>query len=242
MGMPGAADVILSPLVGLARRSARLREDQRFAWQRGLAQLRRLYLLAGRLLVARGALAAPEDVFFLTSDEVREAARGDVADLRDRADRRRAAYDVEQKRFAREGPSGYPPFLRGNRPLAREPSLEIEGRIPGTVDRLQGVAVCPGVGRGTARVVRGPSDLTALQAGEVLVTRGADPGWTLLFDRLAALVTESGGQLSHAAVVAREYRLPAVLAVPRATDVIHTGDELVVDGATGVVTVVACGA
>jgi pyruvate,water dikinase len=100
---------------------------------------------------------------------------------------------------------------------------------------LRGEPVSPGTAQGRARVVVRPDDLAAVRAGEVLVARGADPGWSTVFDRLAAIVSESGGQLSHASVVAREYRLPAVVAVPGATQLIRTGDEVLVDGSTGVV-------
>jgi pyruvate,water dikinase len=233
---------LLDLLADLARRFARLREDQRSAWQRGLAQMRRLYLLAGHRLADGGLLASAEDVFFLTADEVREAARGGTAELRDLATRRRTAYADQQERFAREGPGGYPPFLRGDQPLRIESPDEPSARAAGDATLLHGQPVSPGIGRGRARVVGTPEDLAAVQPGEVLVARSADPGWTLVFDRLAALVTESGGQLSHAAVVARELRLPAVLAVPGATEVIHTGDELVADGATGVIEVESPGA
>jgi rifampicin phosphotransferase len=246
---PAAGPAVLAPsallldfLADLARRFARLREDQRFAWQRGLAQMRRLYLLAGHHLADEGVLASAEDVFFLTADEVREATRGPTAELRGLAVRRRASYTDQQERFAREGPGGYPPFLRGDQPLRIESPDVPSPHAAGSAAPLHGQPVSPGIGRGRARVVGTPEDLAAVQPGEVLVARGADPGWTLVFDRLAALVTESGGQLSHAAVVAREFRLPAVLGVSRATEAIHTGDELVVDGATGAVEVESPGA
>jgi pyruvate,water dikinase len=99
--------------------------------------------------------------------------------------------------------------------------------------------VSPGIGRGRARVVLHPEDLARVEPGEILVVRGADPGWTVVFDRLAGLVAESGGQLSHAAVIARECRLPAIVAVSRATSLIQTGEEIVVDGTAGVIRRVA---
>src|SRR5262249_52272154 len=91
----------LAPLVYLTRRAAPVRQDQRFAWQRGLALLRRLYLLAGREMVAQGLLDRPDDVFFLNADEVRAAAIGFVPSLRPRAAARRRQYVEDCERFAR---------------------------------------------------------------------------------------------------------------------------------------------
>jgi phosphohistidine swiveling domain-containing protein len=228
----------LGPLAGLARRYASLREDERFTWQRGLALLRRLYLIAGESLVTQGALAQADDVFFLTADEVRNAGAADSTQLLALARFRARSYAEDLNYFDRDPHGSYPPFLRGD-----EPWEVGEGDHPGTTapaappdpGAWQGVPVSPGIGRGRARVVLRPDELAQLTSGEILVVRGADPGWTVVFDRVAALVAESGGQLSHAAVVARECQLPAVVAVTGATSLIHTGDELVVDGSTGVI-------
>jgi phosphohistidine swiveling domain-containing protein len=230
------AEGLLSPLARLARRYARLREDQRFAWQRGLALLRRLYCLAGGVLVAQGSLQRADEVFFLTATEVRQAASGAPPDLHAVAHTRQQHFEEDWARFRQDARASYPPFLRGD--AAWEPvtpgaaAIETRG---GPTRGYRGEPVSPGIGRGPARVVLRPEDLTAIQPGDVLVTRGADPGWTVVFDRLAGLVTESGGQLSHAAVVAREYGLPAVVAVARATELIRSGEPLLVDGTAGLV-------
>jgi pyruvate,water dikinase len=224
----------LGLLAEQTRRSARLREDQRFAWQRGLAQLRRLYLLAGAVLVRAGALPRAEDVFFLTVEELRGPFTR-ATDLRSRVADRARSFEAQMQRFAREGRASYPPFLRGNEPFEAAVAIGDAERSKSGRSALRGEPVSPGIGRGRARIVLRPDDLDTVCPGEVLVARGADPAWTLIFDRLSALVTESGGQLSHAAVVAREFRLPAVLGVDRATQLIRPGDELVVDGTSGVI-------
>ncbi len=218
---------MLGLLAGLTRRYVRLRENQRLTWQRGLALLRRLYLLAGQVLVREGLLTRPEDVFFLTADEVRQAsvvpARGLHSRIAERA-----------RRYAENCASAaYPRFLSGNRPMDdRDLELAQESEQG---SELHGEPVSPGIGRGKARVILHPDDLDQIEPGDVLVTRGADPGWTPVFDRLAALVMETGGQLSHASVVAREYRLPAVVGVAAATELIQTGEDLIVDGSKGIV-------
>lgn len=219
---------LLAPLERLTRRYLRLRENQRLTWQRGLAVLRKLYLLAGQALVRQGILEQPGDIFFLTAQEVRQAA----TDLASTA--LKSAVIERKRRYAEQCQSNeYPRFLQGNRPW--ESSATSLGEAGGSAGLLRGEPVSPGVGRGKARVILRPDDLEEIRPGEVLVTRGADPGWTPVFDRVAALVMETGGQLSHASVVAREYRLPAVVGIAHATNLIQSGDDLVVDGSTGVV-------
>jgi pyruvate,water dikinase len=88
-----------------------------------------------------------------------------------------------------------------------------------------------------ARIVAGPDDFRRVRSGDVLVALTTTPAWTPLFSSLAALVTETGGVLSHAAIVAREYRLPAVVGAEGATRLIPDGATLLVDGSAGTVTV-----
>ncbi|MFE5290695.1 PEP/pyruvate-binding domain-containing protein [Isoptericola sp. NPDC056618] len=101
--------------------------------------------------------------------------------------------------------------------------------------RLAGTGASGGRASGPARVVRGPDDFGAVRPGEVLVCRETDPAWTPLFGVVAAVVTETGGLLSHAAIVARELRLPAVLGAPAATAVLHDAGTVTVDGDAGTV-------
>ncbi|MEL7978122.1 PEP/pyruvate-binding domain-containing protein [Isoptericola sp. F-RaC21] len=100
---------------------------------------------------------------------------------------------------------------------------------------LWGTGASGGRASGPARVVRGPDDFGDVRPGDVLVCRETDPAWTPLFGVVAAVVTETGGLLSHAAIVARELRLPAVLGVAAATDVLRDAGTVVVDGDAGTV-------
>lgn len=104
--------------------------------------------------------------------------------------------------------------------------------------QLTGLSASAGVGRGPARIVRSPSDFHLLCPGDVLVCPYTDPTWTPLFSLAAAIVAETGGPLSHAAIVAREYGIPAVLGVDGATH-LPTGAELIVDGGKGTVSMYA---
>lgn len=98
-----------------------------------------------------------------------------------------------------------------------------------------GTPASPGVAQGPVRVVHGPEDFDRVQPGDILVCRTTDPAWTPLFSIVAAVVTEHGGLLSHAAIVAREHRLPAVLAVPHATTALPQEATATVDGTNGLI-------
>jgi pyruvate,water dikinase len=108
---------------------------------------------------------------------------------------------------------------------------------PGT---LRGTPASAGTVTARARVILDPLG-AQLEPGEILVAPSTDPGWTPLFLTAGGLVMEMGGANSHGAVVAREYGIPAVVGVARATEAIRTGDEVTIDGAAGVVTVEAAG-
>ncbi|MFY1634831.1 PEP/pyruvate-binding domain-containing protein [Solwaraspora sp. WMMB335] len=105
---------------------------------------------------------------------------------------------------------------------------------------LRGTPGSPGLATGPTRVVRGPADFPRVRPGDILVCRTTDPAWTPLFGVVAAVVTETGGLLSHAAIVAREQGLPAVLAIPDVTTALHDGAHVEVDGSTGRVTRLGC--
>ncbi len=223
VGRPGAPpdpSLILSPLVRLTRAYLKLREAQRFHWQQLLALQRRVVLHMGEWWVVRGKLAVPEDLFGMTWQELMEGepARELVASRMKQLRQLRAQ--------ARQAPSWHhPDFLRGNTPL----------RTHNRNTELTGRAVSPGIARGPARLIAHPGDFEHIRHGDILVTTSPDPGWTPIFSTVAGLVTERGGQLSHGAVVAREYQLPAVSGIPGAMTQLQEGEMLLVDGTQGVV-------
>jgi len=214
----------------LARRYMGLREDQRFYWQQTLAFMRHLFLRLGHHLQGRGILQDPAEVLFATWEELRgHVDKGTPLDHRLLL-RRREEFHRLCEEYRRSPEWHYPPFLRGSRPLEAGPALS-SGAL------LQGRPVSPGLARGPARVVVSPEQLGQIRAGEVLVAHALDPGWTPVFGLVVGLVFERGGQLSHAAVVAREYGLPAVTALPDVVGRIRTGQMVVVDGTSGSVRV-----
>src|SRR5690606_7379130 len=97
----------------------------------------------------------------------------------------------------------------------------------------RGLGASPGKGRGRARVLHGPHDLHRILAGEILVCEGTSPSWTPAFTRIAGCVCDQGGTLAHASIISREYGVPCVVGTAVATQAIHDGDLVEVDGSAG---------
>jgi pyruvate,water dikinase len=214
-------------VLDLARAYARYREDQRYDSDRFFAAMRTYALAAGRLAVEQGQLAAPDEAFMLTPEEIDA-----VLDGRERTHAGGWRGLVAARRAVHERAKHVlpPTFLVGDEPVAGGDEGPAEG------EALSGMAVSPGVVEAVARVVHNLDEAARLGAGEVLVTSNTDPGWTGLFMRASGLVMETGGLLAHGAIVAREYALPAVTAVPEATARIPDGARVRVDGMAGTVT------
>jgi pyruvate,water dikinase len=227
---------IIRHLVARAQRAARSRERMRAWVTRVLGMLREASLDADRRLLRRdpdlaldwrllvesgSALASIPSAFFLTIDEMVAALRAPGADVAPLVRARRAELARDQ---ARPDPPGT--FVGAPPPVVLPPS-------GGAV--MRGLPASPGVVEGRARVLLREDEMDALQPGEILVVHTTDVGWTPLFLVAAGVVTELGGPLSHAAVVAREFGVPSVVNVAGATRAIHTGDILRVDGDRGTV-------
>ncbi len=186
----------------------------------------------GSRFVDRGIVVEPLDICLLFADEV-EAAIEDPTGWSEVVVARQATYD---RIGALE-----PPFIINETvpPVsgwAVAGSRGVERVSVG--DNLQGVPGCPGVARGTARVVLDPSDPTVLGPGEILVAPHTDPAWTPLFVPAAAVVVDVGAALSHAIIVSRELGIPCAVSVTDATRRIPDGATIEVDGSTGAVTVI----
>ncbi|KZS69787.1 hypothetical protein A4G29_01540 [Mycobacterium kansasii] len=204
------------PVALLAARQLRDREVRRDRMVRAIWVLRDLLREYGRRLVAAGVVETTDDVFYLLVDEL-DALPGDAAEL---VARRRA----EQRRLTAVVP---PTVFSGT----WEPSTGSSAAL-GAGDTLRGVGVCGGRVRGRVRIVR-PETIDDLQPGEILVAEVTDVGYTAAFCYAAAVVTELGGPMSHAAVVAREFGFPCVVDVQGATRFLQPGALIEVDGATG---------
>ncbi len=214
---------ILRALLRRVRILVGLREAPKFHLIRLIATpSRELLRPVGAELAARGLISDPADIFFLTLPEARRAVAG--ADLRATVASRRVTFERERTRR-------YFPRLLLSDGTDAEAAL-----APASNGGLRGSPASPGVVSGPARVILSPQG-ARLEPGEILVAPSTDPGWTPLFLTAGGLVMEMGGMMSHGAVVAREYGIPAVVGVAGATDRIATGERLTVDGSAGTVAV-----
>ncbi len=198
-----------------------LREANRHHLMYFTAATRMLTLILGEHLAARGTLSSTQDIFFLTSDEIRGCAAGEVKDWTALIAERRA----ERARHAAQSvpdmvvPEGMPPFATGG-------SHENRGT-------LTGIPISAGYAEGPVRLVLTPEQTGRVERGEILVLPVIDPGMAPLFGLAAGLIVEMGGTLSHGAIIAREYGIPAIANVHSVTRLLENGERVIVDAARG---------
>jgi pyruvate,water dikinase len=184
-------------------------------------QLKRGYVGFAQRLVTAGRLPDVDLVFFFTHQELGRLAQGPDRALVRRAEHRRR---LHPQKVARE----FPRACTG-KPVALS---AVESRAKDG-DVMRGTPLSRGVAWGPARVARTLEEAAEMRPGEILITPFTDVGWTPYFSRAAGLATEVGSVLSHGAVVAREYGLPAIAGLPGVTRRFKTGDMLRLDGNTG---------
>jgi phosphohistidine swiveling domain-containing protein len=240
-GYPAPVVEQFEAMLSAAQTGLLLTEDHGFyidAW--AVSLVRELLSEMGRRLVAENVLDDAGDVFLLTYDDLRVAALDlPGTDPRTLVEQRRAQLAVHTGVTPPRALGTVPAAPLPDHPLTRM-AMRYSG-LPapsGDPDLVQGSAGSAGRARGTARVVRSLAEAGALAPGEILVAETTAPPWTPLFAVVAAVVTDTGGILSHSAVVAREYGIPAVVGAGNATAAIREGDLVEVDGDAGTVRIV----
>jgi len=239
-GYPQPVVARFETLLKAAQVAVVVHEDHNF-WidQRCFYHVRRIIMEFGGRLAQAGALDAVNDVFYLTLDELQKGQ------------------DISMKRLIQERKTEMEHFSQVTPPpmLGTAPAFEMtdggsmvramfKGEMSpaptgnSEMNKVKGLPGSAGVTRGTARVIHSLAEAGKLQPGDVLVAIATEPPWTPLFATASAIVTDSGGVLSHSAVVAREYRIPAVVGTGNATSTFHDGQLLEVDGDAGTVRVV----
>ncbi|MFL5712422.1 MAG: PEP-utilizing enzyme [Chloroflexota bacterium] len=220
-------------LLAHARRIGPLTEVHNY-WidRRAQSVLRRFVMRVGGRLADARVIARPADILFLHREEVPALLR-DGGDVRDLVESRRAHYAHW---------SGVTPPRKVGKVSDPEPSGAANAdrfdgqRFESTVaDELRGTGASAGIGRGPARLTLTQDDFAAVQPGDIIVCASSNPSWVPLFAIAGGLITNTGGVLSHAAVVAREFALPAVVGTGDATTRIADGRLVEIDGTTGIV-------
>lgn len=234
-------------LLRWAQDTAPIREDALSDVGLAWPLLRRMLLELGRRLVDSGVVASPDDVFWLRYQELRSAVEFGLAAAGVRpavvisgADRPVRAAAVEERRMLWRGQvkAAAPQMLPELRWMERAfGSMMPAGSQHQRGDVIKGVGASSGRVSAPARVLAGPQDFGQMKPGDVLVARITTPAWTSLFAMASAVVTDVGGPLSHSSIVAREYGIPAVLGTGVATQRLATGQQVLVDGDAGTVTI-----
>jgi rifampicin phosphotransferase len=210
-------------LAGRFRQLGGLREAPKFAIIQQMGIFHQALLAAGQSLAGQGLLAAPQDIFFLHLAELKVLEHIQTLDWKALISERQAVYtrELRRKRVPRV-------MLSDGTTYYDAPSAS----APETENTLSGSPVSAGIVEGVVRVAFDPYKVQ-LAPGEILVCPATDPAWTPLFLAAGGLVMEVGGMMTHGSVVAREYGIPAIVGVQRATERLKTGQMVRVDGTTG---------
>jgi phosphohistidine swiveling domain-containing protein len=239
-GLEGEALEEMRAANAINLRMAPLTPDHHFYIDQGANAHVRLVLIAiGRKLVEEGRLDRPDDVLFLRYNELRMLIGDAVAlDARDVVAQRRTEREAAKQRKPRNWvgtvtPSqlAFPYLVNWGYPERFHQEASVD------TTTVKGIAGSPGVVEGVARVVLSVEEFDAVADGDILVCQMTNPAWVVLFTKIAALVTDTGGTTSHPAVLSREFGIPAVIGTSSATHTIRTGDRIRVDGSQGVVTI-----
>ncbi|MBD2460866.1 glycerol-3-phosphate acyltransferase [Oscillatoria sp. FACHB-1407] len=219
----------LNPQVQRVQHRLNLKARVTTVYSRLLAELRWSFVALEKYWIDAGELKQTNDIFFLTFDEIRQVIRADARmndHLLQQIEQRRSQF--EQERTSSKVPS----LVYGNAPpriRAIPPSSQPASR------RMQGIGASPGQVEGRVLVAQTMEEGSAVDQDTILVVPYTDSGWSPILARAGGLIAEVGGRLSHGAIVAREYGIPAVMDVHDATQIFQTGQRVRIDGESGVV-------
>jgi pyruvate,water dikinase len=201
-----------------AREFRLLREQVSGLYTHGYGLFRYYFLALGKQFFRRGLIESPEDVFYLTYNQVRELVNGMTP-----SEDLRLEISTHKSDMERYSTILIPTIIYGDEiPPVREPNMDVLTGIPTSIGHYTG----------RVKVVKGIQDFSKINQGDVLVVPYSDIGWSPLFARAGAVVAESGGLLSHSSIVAREYNIPAVVSVEGAT-LMADDTTVTVDGHKG---------
>ncbi|MCK4370815.1 MAG: phosphoenolpyruvate protein kinase, partial [Candidatus Lokiarchaeota archaeon] len=210
-----------------SRKYIKFREDQRFNLDKWITRNRNVYSEIGKILTHKGIISDENKVFFLYKQEIKNLALNKY----NQQEIQKISYDVKQrfeefKKYENKMP---PKFLLGSREFNDMLKYDKESKLFHGIPASQGIITAP------IRIIKDINLISTVRAGEILVVSRTDPGWTPIFSKIGGLITETGGVLSHGAVVSREYGIPAVTNITNACEIFKTGQIVKIDGYSGIV-------
>jgi len=216
--------MLFSTILGMARTYIGFRENQRFNLDRWITRNRQVFLEIGRRLKEANIIEDPNDIFFLRRREIRSIIKGRIDGIQDKEEIKNKVKERKEDFFKYENILP-PKFMVGSR--------EFDDPLPDTAEGFIGIPASQGRVTGTVRILEKIEDIPTVKAGEIVVVSRTDPGWTPVFSKIGGLITESGGVLSHGAVVSREFGIPAVTNVRNACSQLKNGQRITLDGSEG---------
>ncbi len=215
-----------------ARSTVSARENLRYERTRAFGVVRDIFCELGNRFYAEGILENSRDIFYLTRQEISDYVKGTSVNfnLKDLIALRKKQYSEFEARTTRERIKTNGVVYLGNEFYADKKDMLHPGGI-------NGLGCCPGQIKARVQVVRNPTDVKNLN-GDILVTSSTDPGWVTLFPTASGILVERGSLLSHSAIVSREMGKPCIVGITGLLEMLETGDEVEMDGATGIVNII----
>jgi pyruvate,water dikinase len=227
-------NLVFNRILSFSRKGVSFREYQRFARTKMFGLVRHIFSAMGRKFHDLGIIDESNDIFYLTTEEIFAFTEGHAVskNLKGIIHLRKEEYagyseDLDQRIYTR----GI--VLRNT--LSAEPGKAVSIAEDGV---YKGTSCCPGIVRGTVKVILSPNDDMSLN-DEILVAGKTDPGWVPLYPAARGVLIERGSILSHSSIVAREMGLPAIVGIPGITKILKTGDVVEMDGAAGTVRIIS---
>jgi phosphohistidine swiveling domain-containing protein len=219
----------LSAILKLSRTYIIFRENQRFNLDRWISRNRKVFLEIGKLFIKKGILKEPNDIFFLKKKEIKDLIFDKVGDQE--LTNLKSCIKIRSNDFLKYENVLPPKFLQG--------TLEFNDKLRYTQNNkiFRGIPASQGIATGLIRILNKIEQIPDIKAGEILVVSRTDPGWTPIFSKISGLITETGGILSHGAVVSREYSIAAVINIPNACSIFRTGQKVTINGYTGIINI-----
>jgi len=216
--------LLCSKILDSARTYLIFREDQRYNLDRWTYRNRKVYLEIGKILKQKGILKETDDIFFLHRKEIKKLLEQSDLEISSLIKMRRDEFFKYEYTIP-------PKFLHGSREFDDVFQYDQESLS------FKGIPASQGILTSKIRVIYKIEEISSVQMGEILVVPKTDPGWTPVFSKLGGLITETGGILSHGAVVAREYGVPAVTNITSACQLFKTGQVVTINGYNGTVVI-----
>lgn len=215
----------------LARKHTALRENLRYERTRVYGKVRRIFVRMGELFEEKKILENKKDIFYIEKDEIFSLINGTSTypELKKTVELRKKKTEEDRKKIV------LPDRLKTFGVLGSDfDYISLDKNENMNTDTRKGIGCCKGIVRGKVQIVRDPNE-TLIEKGSIIVAHSTDPGWVMVFPLAKGLIVEKGSLLSHSAIVARELGIPAVVAVNKATEWLKDGDDVELDGGTGVI-------